>query len=151
MDLTIRNAEKSDIDSIAKNVLAMALDGSGVELVEGIVLKGVRSIFEKPDLGFYVVAESNKKIVGSLVIVFEWSDWRNGVHWWIHSVYVDPNHRRKGIYRKMYHFEKNQSKADPHAMSVNLSVNKNNEVARKTYESLGMVESSSVIYHARDL
>lgn len=34
-----------------------------------------------------------------LLVTFEWSDWRNAQYWWIQSLYVVPEHRRKGIFR----------------------------------------------------
>ena len=151
MYLRIRKAEKDDAEIIARNVVAMASDANGITLSPEIVLQGVNGLFEKPELGFYLVAESDGDIVGSLVVVYEWSDWRNGVHWWIHSVYVDPARRRKGIYRQMYEFLKEEARSDPRNVSLNLSVNKNNQTARMTYESLGMKESNQVVYNTPDL
>jgi len=32
------------------------------------------------------------------MITHEWSDWRNGDIWWIQSVYVHADFRRKGVF-----------------------------------------------------
>ena len=32
----------------------------------------------------------------------EWSDWRNGWMWWIQSVYVRADARRRGVFRALY-------------------------------------------------
>ena len=31
-----------------------------------------------------------RRLLGQLMITYEWSDWRNGAFWWIQSVYVVP-------------------------------------------------------------
>lgn len=37
------------------------------------------------------------EFAGSLMITFEWSDWRNGYYWWIQSVFVRPQYRGRGV------------------------------------------------------
>ena len=147
----IRLAEKSDLDVIAENVMAMALENCGIELAAENVAQAVRTLFEKPELGFYVVAESDHEVVGSLLVTFEWSDWRNGVYWWLQSVYVRPGHRRKGIYRRLYGYIREKAASDPQIVGLSLYVYKENEVARRAYEWLGMRESNSLIYYAPEL
>jgi len=148
MRLIVRRAKIEDADVIAKNVVAMALEGSQSKLDPAIVAQGVKSLFKKPDLGFYVVAEKEGQIVGSLIVVHEWSDWRNGVHWWIHSVYIAPAFRRQGVYKEMYAFVRSEAKKSPDARELKLSTARNNHVARSTYERLGMQEVDNVIYRA---
>ena len=48
------------------------------------------------------MAEADGNVVASLLITYEWSDWRNANVWWFQSVYVLPEYRRKGIFRSMY-------------------------------------------------
>lgn len=146
MNLRIRKAEKSDIESIASNVVKMAYDASKIELCSKTVLDGVTSLFEKPELGFYVVAELDDQIIGSLVVVFEWSDWRDGLRWWIHSVYVEPNYRGQGIYDRLYGYVKKQAVSSKEVIGLNLSVDKNNMRAQKAYERLGMHPTNQMIY-----
>ncbi len=147
----IRRAEESDLEVIAENVMAMALESRGIVLSAESVGQAVRTLFERSEMGFYVVAESRGEIVGSLLVTFEWSDWQNGVYWWIQSVYVRPEQRRKGIYRRLYEYVRERAVADPQVVGLNLYVYKENEVARKTYEALGMRESHSLMYHTPDL
>jgi len=142
---SVRRASGADIQPIVKNVLAMAYEGSKENLDPDVVFQGVSNLFQKPELGSYIVAEQAGKIIGSLVIVYEWSDWRNGLHWWIHSVYVMPDYRRRGVYKKMYEFVKCEADSSG-AKSVRLSVNTNNKAARNAYESLGMQQADLIIY-----
>ena len=66
---------------------------------------GVQGVLGNAHRGFYVVAESQalKTVVGQLLITFEWSDWRNGVMWWVQSAYVRDDCRRQGVFRMLYH------------------------------------------------
>ncbi len=34
-----------------------------------------------------------------LLITYEWSDWRNANYWWIQSLFVVKQHRRKGCFK----------------------------------------------------
>ena len=43
------------------------------------------------------------------MVTFEWSDWRNAYFWWIQSVYVAPEFRRKGVYRLLESSVKSQA------------------------------------------
>jgi GNAT superfamily N-acetyltransferase len=147
----IRLAEKSDLDVIAENVMTMALESGGIDLSAENVGQAVRTLFKKSEMGFYVVAESRGEIVGSLLVTFEWSDWHNGIYWWIQSAYVRPDHRRKGIYRRLYEYVRAKAVSDPQVVGLNLYVYKENEVARRVYEALGMRESRSLMYHTPDL
>ena len=148
MEIIVRRAAEKDIEVIAMNVVDMAYESSQEKLAPETVLQGVTSLFKRPELGFYVVAEIDQKVVGSLVIVYEWSDWRNGLHWWIHSVYVQPSFRRKGIYSKMYTFIRNEALGSSEFRSLRLSTDKTNTIARDAYEHLGMKEGTSVTYYA---
>ena len=93
----IRNAFPSDADSIIAFNQAMAWETENRTLEDRIIRAGVQRIFDEPDQGFYLVAESEKRIIGTLMVTREWSDWRNGQFWWIQSVYVEKRYRRKGV------------------------------------------------------
>ena len=83
------------------------------------------------------MAEENGKIVASLLITYEWSDWRNSNVWWLQSVYVLPDWRRTGIFRTMYMNIKNEAEKEGIA-GLRLYVETNNSGAQQTYEALGM-------------
>lgn len=146
MNINIRLAEKRDIEAITEFNMAMALETEGKKLDRHTLESGVEAMFENDEHGFYIVAENESNTVGSLMITTEWSDWRNGLFWWIQSVYVKEEFRRKGIYRKMYEFIKDQAKKDDKIAGFRLYVEKNNLAARKVYESLGMQETYYRLY-----
>jgi ribosomal protein S18 acetylase RimI-like enzyme len=91
------------------------------------------------------VAEENGKIVASLLITYEWSDWRNSNVWWFQSVYVLPDWRRTGIFRTMYMNIKNEAEKEGVA-GLRLYVETNNSGAQQTYEALGMQKEHYRMY-----
>jgi hypothetical protein len=89
----IRLATADDAQALIDFNSAMALETEGKKLLPEVIGAGVRSLLGNPASGFYVVAEANGRVVASLMITKEWSDWRNGNLWWIQSVYVRSSPR----------------------------------------------------------
>jgi len=142
------NIEKAGIDDasvIAEFNRQMAKETENLELAEGEILKGVKNLMRQPDLGFYIVARNDNYVCGCLMITKEWSDWRNGLIWWIQSVYIHPDYRRRGIFRKMYQFISDYAK-EQGVIGLRLYVEHNNSVAQKTYSELGMKKCDYHIY-----
>lgn len=137
----VRKANAADADSLVEFNIAMAMETEQKSLEREMIEPGVKAIFDHPEYGFYLVAESEDLIVGSLMITKEWSDWRNGLFWWIQSVYVIPEFRRKGIYRAMYQKVKTMADRTGDICGFRLYVEKQNLAAQKTYASLGMEET----------
>lgn len=144
--LTIRKAQKSDAESIIHFNVAMAMETEQKILTKDTIGAGVRSLLENHQYGFYLVAEREGIMVGSLMVTTEWSDWRNGIFWWIQSVYVIPEFRRGGVYRSMYRKVKELAKALPNVCGFRLYVEKDNITAQKTYSDLGMNETHYKMY-----
>ena len=135
--ITIRKAKPSDAASIIDFQQKMAWETEQMVLADEIVTKGVENLFKESSRGEYFVAESEDKVVASLLITYEWSDWRNKNVWWFQSVYVLPSFRRKGIFRSMYAYIKEEAEKQDVA-GLRLYVETKNFTAQKTYESLGM-------------
>ncbi len=115
----------------------MAWETEHMTLVNDILTKGVDAVFRDPSHGQYYVAESDGQVIASLLITYEWSDWRNSNIWWFQSVYVLPGYRRRGIFRSMYTYVLKEAEKN-HIAGLRLYVETNNSTAQKTYESLGM-------------
>ena len=134
----IRIGEKKDADTLAKYNIAMAWETEKKKLSPPLVARGVQALLENPRYGFYVVAEIDREVVGSLMITYEWSDWRDASFWWIQSVYVKPEFRKQGIFRRLYEFVKNKASRDTGVCGLRLYVEQDNVAAQKTYKSIGM-------------
>jgi ribosomal protein S18 acetylase RimI-like enzyme len=134
----IRKAVPADAPVIAHFNTAMALETEGRRLDPMRASAGARRLFEDPSLGFYLVAELEGEIAASLMVTSEWSDWRNAQFWWIQSVYVRPDLRRRGIFRALYDALRKAAQADPGVCGFRLYVDQDNAPAMATYEALGM-------------
>ncbi len=144
--IKIRVAEKSDLASLVTFNQLMAWETEQKTLDESILCKGVAALIADHNKGFYLVAEQDKKVLGSLMVTSEWSDWRNGVFWWVQSVYISPDFRRQGVYAQLYAEVKILAEQQQNVCGFRLYVEKENLIAQKTYESLGMEKSHYLMY-----
>lgn len=145
MTLSIRPATVADAPALCAWNAAMARETEHLELDAAVLARGVRAVFEQPQRGFYLVAERDGEAVGSLLVTFEWSDWRNGDYWWIQSVYVVPGARRDGVFRALYAEVERRARAAK-AASLRLYVETENSRAQATYERLGMRRCHYAMY-----
>jgi ribosomal protein S18 acetylase RimI-like enzyme len=136
--MIVRKATIEDVGSIVDFQLLMATETEEILLDKRIVNEGVLAVLKDNSKGIYYVAEINEKVVSSLLTTFEWSDWRNGTILWIQSVYVLQEFRRKGIYRSMYSFIKEEVLNNTNLKGIRLYADKSNYPAQKTYKTLGM-------------
>jgi len=134
----IRNAKETDLKDIASFQVLMAKETEDLQLDEKTVYAGVKAVMDDPSKGRYFVAEANGQAVASLLITYEWSDWRNGNIFWIQSVYVLPEYRKQGIFRNLYLHVKALAEASADIAGIRLYMELNNGRARKVYENMGM-------------
>jgi ribosomal protein S18 acetylase RimI-like enzyme len=144
--MTFRLATADDAAVLAEFNAAMALETEGKELLPEVIGAGVRSLLETPGSGFYLLAEADGQVVGSLLVTKEWSDWRNGDFWWIQSVYVRPSWRRQGIYKRLYRHVQELAAKDPAVCGFRLYVERDNKQAQRTYRALGMAETHYLVF-----
>jgi ribosomal protein S18 acetylase RimI-like enzyme len=144
----LRLAEARDTQTLVEFNRAMARETEAKDLAVDVLTAGVERLLRSPRYGFYVVAEycapeeHHGEVAASLMVTYEWSDWRNGLFWWIQSVYVKPRFRRQGVYRRLYEFVKSRAAAEePNVRGFRLYVEKENRIAQQTYERLGMTET----------
>ncbi len=147
---SVRHGSANDIGALADFNICMALETESLKLKPEVITAGVRGMVERPERGFYLVVECHDTdspgIVASLMVTTEWSDWRNGLFWWIQSVYVLPDYRRMGLYRRLYDHVRNLAATEPEVCGFRLYVEKDNTRAQATYSTLGMVETDYRLY-----
>jgi ribosomal protein S18 acetylase RimI-like enzyme len=147
MDVLIRNAEPTDWATIAEFNRALAAETEDKQLDWEVLSNGVRRLLADVGKGRYFIAEDAGRIVGTTMITYEWSDWRDGWIWWIQSVYVHPDYRGRGVFSRLYrHIEALAAELDIKA--VRLYVLTSNTRARATYQALGMHESGYTVLEA---
>jgi len=137
-EIRFRDAVRADRDTIADFQMAMADETEGIALDREVLTRGVAAVFDDPTHGRYFVAESDGTVVASLLITYEWSDWRNGNIWWIQSVYVRPDFRGRRVYSGLYDFLRARVTDDPLIRGIRLYVDQRNTAAQQVYTKLGM-------------
>ena len=136
--ITIRRGRPSDREAIVTFQIRMARETEGLALDREAASLGVQAVFDDSAKGTYWVAERGGEIVGSLLTVPEWSDWRNGTVLWIHSLYVIPEARGQGVFRQLYQTLRGRVETDPGLKGLRLYVDKGNTRAQRIYHALGM-------------
>jgi GNAT superfamily N-acetyltransferase len=116
----------------------MARETEGLDLDPDTLLRGVEGVFAEPARGTYWVAEEDGRLLGCLLVTSEWSDWRNGTVWWFHSVYVVPEARERGIFRRLYEHLRQTVEATPEVKGLRLYVERSNRAAQEVYARVGM-------------
>jgi GNAT superfamily N-acetyltransferase len=148
--LIIRAANLDDVESIITFSAAMALETENRQLNVARLREGTLSLLNTPSYGFFMVAElrdgEQRRLIGQLMITSEWSDWRNGVFWWIQSVYVDPAWRRRGVFRRIHEAVVSQAKADVKVCGLRLYVEQDNHTAEAVYQRVGLKRSVYKVY-----
>ncbi len=149
-NILVRHARQEDVDTIASFSAAMALETEGRRLDIERLRRGTLSLLSSPAYGYFQVAElhdgTSSRIIAQLMITYEWSDWRNGVFWWIQSVYVDPTWRRQGVFRRMHETVLASAKSRPDVCGVRLYVEETNRIAQAAYRRVGLTPSSYAVY-----
>jgi ribosomal protein S18 acetylase RimI-like enzyme len=143
--MNIRTVTINDVDALVQHNALMAMETENKQLDTEIVTAAVAAGINDPTKGFYLIAEIEGKTAGSLMVTYEWSDWRNANMWWVQSVYVRAEYRRQGVYKALYAEVKKLAQAEK-VRIIRLYVEKENTRAQATYEALGMKESYYIMY-----
>jgi ribosomal protein S18 acetylase RimI-like enzyme len=148
METMVRRAGSLDLDAIVGNNLAMASETEGRSLDPKVARAGVDAVLSDPGKGFYLVVESLGRIVGQCMITYEWSDWRDGVFWWIQSVYVEPEARGRGVFTSLFREVERLAMSDEVVVGLRLYVERNNRLAQGVYSRMGMDGSHYIVFES---
>jgi len=106
-----------------------------------VLAAGVAAQLADPVKGRYFLAEDKEGVLGQVGVTFEWSDWRNGWMWWIQSVFVRSDARRRGVFRALFEHVQQAALQDGQVVGLRLYVDRDNHTAQQTYARLGMQAS----------
>ena len=139
--IIVDSARKQDIDCTVDFQIAMAMESEGLDLDKSTVKEGVSKVIEYIYLGHYYLAYDSENPecgpIGCMMVTREWSDWTNSEYYWLQSVYVKPEYRRRGVFTQMVQWLENNVKYKD-VKSLRLYVDKGNEAAKKCYKKLGL-------------
>lgn len=146
--IAIRKATAEDQADLVAFNQAMARETENRELDPTTLQGGVAHMLAGKAEGLYLVAErtSDSRLLASMMVTYEWSDWRCGLFWWIQSVYVTPEARRRGIFSALYRHLEAMARSDRHCCGLRLYVEQDNATAMSTYRHLGMQETHYRLY-----
>ena len=144
--MRVRAARPGDLEALVDFNCRLARETEDHELDPATVRRGLSRLFDNPAAGFYTVAEQEGRVVGCLLITFEWSDWRDGWLWWIQSVYVEAAARRRGVFRQLFEHVREKAETDGDVRGLRLYVERGNGRAQATYASMGMAEAPYKLY-----
>ncbi len=145
MAVIIRSATPEDAGFLSHGNVAMALEAEHKTLDRVVVDAGVRAVLADTAKGRYFVAELGGRPVGQLMVTYEWSDWRNGTFWWIQSVYVLPEARRKGVFRALFEYLAATARDAGNVCGIRLYVDRDNERAQQTYRQCGLEDAGYAV------
>ncbi len=142
----IRTAELRDAPVITEYNLALALETENLRLDPACVSVGVEALLTDPAKGIYFLAELESKVVGQVMITYEWSDWRNANIWWLQSVYVAREFRNRGVFRALFRHVEQLAKRDRQTCGIWLYMHADNDLARRAYENLGIRQTRYLVF-----
>jgi ribosomal protein S18 acetylase RimI-like enzyme len=144
--MQIRGATPADADVIVAFNQRMAEETESKRLPPNVLRAGVTAALEDPRLGRYFLACRSDAVIGQLMLTTEWSDWRNGHIWWIQSVYVRPDERRRGVYRALHDHVRTLAEQTSGVVGIRLYVERHNTIAQQTYRQLGMTDAGYIVF-----
>lgn len=147
MTVRIRAATPGDASRLCAWNAAMARETEHKTLDAERLRAGVDSVLAHAARGFYLIAERDGEALGSAMVTYEWSDWRDGNFWWIQSVYVLPQARRQGVFRALHAAIAERARAAG-AIGLRLYVDLDNASAQATYAALGMQRCHYALYES---
>ena len=146
MPIEFRRATMNDAAVVARYAADMALETENLQLDRDRVRRGVESALEDSSKGFYLLAIADGAVAGQAMVTFEWSDWSNGMRWWLQSVYVHPYFRRRGIFRALFQSLQTLAQAEGTVCCFRLYVERDNRGAQAVYQKLGFRETHYSLY-----
>jgi ribosomal protein S18 acetylase RimI-like enzyme len=141
MPIVIRRAGPADAELVVDFNRRLAEESEGLTLDPALLTEGVAQALADSQKGHYFLASDAGQVVGQMMITTEWSDWRNGWFWWIQSVYVRADARRRGVFRSLFENVGQAARQDPSVIGLRLYVERENHVAQQTYRRMGMKDT----------
>lgn len=143
--IEVRAACPDDWQTIVDFNCRLAWESEHTKLDRTRIEPGVRNLLADERRGGYFLACCDGRIVGQLMITFEWSDWRNGNIWWLQSVYVDAEFRQRGVFRALYSHVWREVEASPDIAGLRLYVERENVSAQEVYARASMIPAGYIV------
>lgn len=106
-------------------------------------------ILKDINYGFFIYAfdTTTQEPLGFMLFTYEWSDWRDGLFFWLQSVHVSESYRHSGIFKKMSAFLDTYTK-ERGSCGIRLYYDKvQRDKWQPVIKQLGLKESHYFIFH----
>ena len=144
--ILVRDAALDDAEFIADCNCRLAGETEDKTLDREVLISGIRRGMVSVELCRYFVAEVGGRRAGTTMLTYEFTDWRDGVIWWLQSAYVCEDFRNQGVFRAVYHHIETLARRSPEVRGLRLYVRSDNERAMKTYRAMGMEPSGYEVF-----
>ncbi len=145
MDEIVRQAKLEDLERLVEFTLSEARDAENAVVDREKAREGIGAALEDDSLALYwVLQKPDHKIIGNISIVKEWSNWRAGYYWWVQSLYIEPEHRGRGLMNELLR-KVGQAAREEGALELRLYAHKDNERAIRAYLKAGFRVSPYMI------
>jgi GNAT superfamily N-acetyltransferase len=138
MEVSVKKAALGDRELIVDNIMRMAMESEGKALDRGTVTSAMDRFLGDPGKGFYLLVNFDDRVVGQCMITYEFSDWKDGEYWWVQSIYVGEEHRRKGVLRAILEETRRLAKEQGDVFGIRLYVDRDNRNAIEAYRRIGL-------------
>ena len=150
-NITVRLGTAGDASFVVQCNMQLARETENLALEVGTVRKGVDAVLSDRAKGFYLIGEIDGRLAGLLLITYEWSDWRNGVFWWIQSVYTIPELRHRGVFQALYCQVELLAREAGTVCGLRLYVASSNVEAQKIYERCSLHLTDYLLFERDDV
>ncbi len=145
MHVPVRRATLADREWIVEANRRLAAETENLRLDPEVLTPGVTRVLQGTAEAFYLIATADDLPIGQMMLTREWSDWRNGWFYWIQSVYVAAEARRRGVFRALYQAAVEQVEKEAEAVGLRLYYEEHNHAARDAYLKLGMSQAGYLV------
>ena len=126
----VREAGPGDLDALARFSARMARESEGRELDRDAIRASLAALLEDTDVGSMFIAERDdgEPIGCTMLNGREWSEWRNGLFFWVTGMYVLPEYRRYGVRFDLHRHAVDWARTQPHALGLRACVHRDNDL-----------------------
>lgn len=126
---TVRKASAEDLDVLGYFSSCTARETEGRELDPARIAKSLKRVIDDPSLGQMFIAEFEGRPVGSYQVNGrEWTEWRDGIFYWITGLYVVPEFRRRGVMFDLYRAAVEWVREQPDGLGLRAYIHRDNNL-----------------------
>lgn len=151
--LSKENESNANFSDVFKMIIDMALETENKTLDPEIIKKSLNVLINNKQFGYYAVAleENNTDVAsykGMNQMTYEYNILSNKISFWLQSVMVKKEHRKKGVFKSLVKFSEELVIKDKenNKSVLKLYVDGDNKNAQKVYFNLGFTTINELFY-----